>query len=196
MTNKTQPGFTVDRSGNSVIDPTANVQALSEASNKRQDDLRELAILRLTSDIQNLKEHIRDLMVERDKRYEQRYTDQQRSFDDSLAAEKEAVTAALAASDKAVTKAEVAAEKRFEESERRSAQQATQQLALMPRTEAESRLNMLAEKIGVLEGFRTEVLSKGSGAKEGYGLAIGMVGLVLVVLSIIGGAIVLFSRLG
>jgi len=42
------PGVGVDAAGGAVIDPTANVQALSEASNKRQDDLRE-AERRLTS---------------------------------------------------------------------------------------------------------------------------------------------------
>lgn len=35
------PGPGVDRSGQAVVDPTANVIALSEAATKRQDDLRE-----------------------------------------------------------------------------------------------------------------------------------------------------------
>jgi hypothetical protein len=36
------PGAGVDAAGNPVLDPTANVLALVEAANKRQDDLREL----------------------------------------------------------------------------------------------------------------------------------------------------------
>jgi hypothetical protein len=39
--SKGSAGVGVDAHGGAVIDPTANVQALSEASNKRQDDLRE-----------------------------------------------------------------------------------------------------------------------------------------------------------
>lgn len=36
----TPPGPGVDASGQAVVDPTENVKALSEAANKRQDDLR------------------------------------------------------------------------------------------------------------------------------------------------------------
>lgn len=36
-----QPGVAVDAAGGAVIDPTANVTALNEASNLRQDDLRD-----------------------------------------------------------------------------------------------------------------------------------------------------------
>jgi len=36
----TRPGEGVDAQGGPVVDPTANVQALNEASSKRQDDLR------------------------------------------------------------------------------------------------------------------------------------------------------------
>jgi F0F1-type ATP synthase membrane subunit b/b' len=39
--DKAGRGLGVDAGGGPVVDPTANVQALSEASNKRQDDLRE-----------------------------------------------------------------------------------------------------------------------------------------------------------
>lgn len=39
-----QPGVAVDAKGGSVIDPTENVKALSEAANKRQDDLRALSM--------------------------------------------------------------------------------------------------------------------------------------------------------
>jgi hypothetical protein len=37
-----KPGLGVDASDGPVVDPTANVIALNEAANKRQDDLREL----------------------------------------------------------------------------------------------------------------------------------------------------------
>jgi len=40
VVNNTPSGIPVDASGGPTIDPTANVIALSEASNRRQDDLR------------------------------------------------------------------------------------------------------------------------------------------------------------
>jgi len=40
-TEKGAPGIGVDAAGGAVIDPTANVIALSQAATKRQDDLRE-----------------------------------------------------------------------------------------------------------------------------------------------------------
>lgn len=39
----TKPGLAVDAHGGPVVDPTANVIALNEAANRRQDDLREAA---------------------------------------------------------------------------------------------------------------------------------------------------------
>jgi hypothetical protein len=65
----------------------------------------------------------------------------------------------------------------------------------MPRAEAENRLGTMLDKIGVLEGFRTEMLSKGIAKKEGYGVAVGIVGLVLTILSIASIVIVVLSRL-
>jgi hypothetical protein len=46
-----RPGIGVDSHGGNVIDPTENVKALSEASDKRQDDLRELNNRRLDANI-------------------------------------------------------------------------------------------------------------------------------------------------
>lgn len=47
-------GIPVDASGGPTIDPTANVIALSEASNRRQDDLRTLNDRRIDSEIARL----------------------------------------------------------------------------------------------------------------------------------------------
>jgi hypothetical protein len=200
--NKPPPGLGVDRAGQPVVDPTANVQALSEASNKRQDDMRQAEIGRIENELRAFKEYLKDLMAAHDKRYEQRYEAQQKALDAAFTAQKDAVTTAmvaqkesnsagLSAQKEAVTKAETAAEKRFEGADRARLEQAEQQRTLMPRAEAEARLSAMGEKVGVLEGFRTEQLSKGHGAKEGYGYAIGLVGLVLVILSIISVAIML-----
>lgn len=206
-------GIPVDAFGGATIDPTKNVLDLVEAANKRQDDMRASIIDRLDAEITNLKEmikedhaHIATLVAAYDKRYEQRYEASQKALEAALvaqkdavkeafAAQKEAINAALASADRAVSKAEIASEKRFEGVNEFRAQLGDQQRTLMPRTEAENRMNMIQEKVGVLEGFRTEMLSKGAAAKEGYGYAVGLVGLVLVILSIVSVAVMLLSRL-
>jgi hypothetical protein len=189
-----------------VYDPSKNVLDLVDAANTRQDDMREALARRIDSEIAALKHHLEQTMLERDKRYEHRYdaiaatvetglASQKEASRAALDGQKEAIQAALVAQKEAVAKAEASAEKRFEVADKTRLEQAEQQRLLMPRAESESRFVMLSEKISVLEGFRTEQLSKGSGAKEGYGFAIGVVGLVLVLLSIISVGMLIFSRL-
>lgn len=55
-------GLGVDYAGNPVIDPTANVIALTEAANQRQDDLRDMNDRRLDAAIK----HMEDLAVLRE----------------------------------------------------------------------------------------------------------------------------------
>jgi hypothetical protein len=202
-----QSGIPVDAYGGSTVDPTKNVLDLVEAANKRQDDLRQADVKRIDTEILAFKEHLKELMAAHDKRYEQRYEAQQKALDAAFTAQKDAVNTAmvaqkeagsnaLAAQDRAVAKAETAAEKRFEGADKARLEQAEQQRTLMPRAEAESRFAMLSEKVGVLEGFRTESLSKGSGTKEGYGMAIGSVALILTILSILAAIVMFVSRLG
>lgn len=81
MANENEDRPRNDSDDSRRIDPTKNVLDLVEAAHRRVDDI----------------------LDERDKRYEQRFIDQER-----------AVGSALAAAEKAVDKAEVAAEKRFE----------------------------------------------------------------------------------
>lgn len=50
------PGPGVDARGVPVIDPTENVKALSEASGKRLDDLRDAETRRIDAEIQHVKE--------------------------------------------------------------------------------------------------------------------------------------------
>ena len=167
-------GIPVDSFGGATVDPTKNVLDLVEAANKRQDDLRMADVMRLKDEIEGVKEHIKEIILAHDKRYEQRYE----------------------AQDRAVAKAETAAEKRFEVADKTRLEQAEQQRTLMPRAEAESRLGAMGEKIGVLEGFRTEILSRGVGSKEGWGNAVGVIAAVLAVLSIMSVALMLLRPTG
>ena len=74
-------GIPVDRSGGPTVDPTANVIALSAASNVRQDDLRkaasEITALQfrlLTAKIASEVTHIKELMHAESKRVDQQAT--------------------------------------------------------------------------------------------------------------------------
>lgn len=57
----TRSGLGVDESGGPVIDPTENVIALTEAANKRQDDLRQLNNERIDARIETLAEKVEGL---------------------------------------------------------------------------------------------------------------------------------------
>jgi hypothetical protein len=199
-------GVPVDSSGGPTVDPTKNVLDLVEAAVQRQDDLRLDLKARVDAEHVTLKEYIRDVLEAYDRRYEQRFDAAQKALDAALiaqrdavkeafTAQKEAVTAALASADRAVSKAEADAARRFQGVEEFRAQLGDQQRTLMPRVEAENRLATLSEKVGVLEGFRTEALSRGVGHTQGYGVAIGIISLVLTLLSVISVAIVLFNRM-
>jgi len=54
------PGMGIDAHGGPVIDPTANVLALVEAANQRQDDLREMNNARIDAELRN-QEQMADL---------------------------------------------------------------------------------------------------------------------------------------
>ena len=57
-------GIGVDAEGNPVVDPTANVIALNEAANQRQDDLRELNNTRIDAEIRRIDSeiaHVREM---------------------------------------------------------------------------------------------------------------------------------------
>jgi hypothetical protein len=114
-------------------------------------------------------EAIKELLVERDQRYEQRFTDarqavntafaaQQLGLSAALESQKGALAAALVATEKAsraeqtyandaARKAESATERRFEGMDKFRSSQEEQQRALMPRLEVEVLLKGLTEKI-------------------------------------------------
>jgi hypothetical protein len=78
----------------------------------------------------------RELMDERDRRYDERFK-----------ATDERTNLALVSSEKAVAKAEIATEKRFDAVNEFRGQLKDQAATLMPRAEVDTRFNALAEKI-------------------------------------------------
>jgi phosphopantetheinyl transferase (holo-ACP synthase) len=112
---------------------------------------------------------------------EQRFTDSDK-----------AVQAALLAAKEAVLKAEVASEKRFESVNEFRGQLADQTNSLIPRAEADSRFNAIAEKVTAL----TDRINITDGRKAGSEVtigkiyaAIGVVGVILGILVVVTNAI-------
>src|SRR5688500_19776952 len=107
-------------------------------------------------------EGLNALISEHDRRYQQRYESQQENVVAALTAQKEQVAAALMSADRAVVKAETASEKRFDAVNEFRATLADQAAQLMPRSEAESRLQALGEKLGDLNDRINRSEGKGS----------------------------------
>ena len=124
--------------------------------------------------------HLRELINERDRRYEQRFE-----------AQRTAVDAALAAQEKAVAKAETAAEKRFESVNEFRGQLADQAARLLPRAESDVAFAGVREKIDGL-AVRIDALAtriergegQRSGLKDGWGYLVGAAGFVATLIAI------------
>ena len=119
-------------------------------------------------------QHVLSLVGSNDHRYEQRFIDQER-----------AVTMALAAAKEAVIKAEQAAEKRFDAVNEFRATLADQQRTLMPRAESDRAFAATAEKIAALEKQFDALVAERQGIKGGYGYAVGIIGFVLTLATLI-----------
>lgn len=139
--------------------------------------------------IDSLRFYFERLIAESDKRYEQRFISQQEAIQAALAAQEKAVNAALIAADRAVIKAELAAEKRFEGVNEFRATLADQAATLMPRTEAESRIQAMAEKLADVTDRLNRSEGKGTGIASSWAVSIsigmfliGVTGIVIVLL--------------
>jgi len=89
------------------------------------------------------------------------------------------------AAELAIAKAETAAEKRFEGVNEFRASLADQQRTLMPRVEAEIRLNALDRHLDEIDNRLGAIESKSKGFAGGWGVAVGVVGLIGAVVAII-----------
>ena len=142
--------------------------------------------------VDSLKEFVFAILVEKDMRYEQRFTAQQIALRDALVAQEKAVQAALLAAQDAVNKAETAAEKRFDAVNEFRAQLADQAATLMPRQETQVLLDGLAERIdqqskriGDGEKRINEFAGHARGANDVWGYVIGAFGIFVAVAAIV-----------
>lgn len=113
------------------------------------------------------------LLDEMDRRYTERHAALEKSF-----------LLAMGSADKAVQKAETAIERRLEGVNEFRATLADQQRTLMPRAEVEVIVNSMNERIADLKRQIDTLQSERAGIKGGWGYAVGVVGFVLLILSL------------
>lgn len=128
--------------------------------------------------------HFRELINERDIRYQQRFEGQDRAVQAALAAQEKAVSAALSAAERAVLKAEAAAERRFESQNEFRGQLSDQAARQLPRAEAavefaniRERLEQLSKRIEAITVTQASVGGISSGTKDAFARLISLVGL-------------------
>lgn len=140
-----------------------------------------------------------------DGRYEERFAASQKALElgfsgqkdainAAFAAQKDAVQSALASADRAVQKAELASDKRFESVNEFRATLADQQRNLIPRSEVQVIVTSMMDKLGALEKQIDQMQAERLGIKGGWGYAVGVVGFVLTVMTLIGVAFNALTR--
>jgi len=120
--------------------------------------------------VDTLKEFLVSLIDERDKRYEQRFNEHEKSNTSGFNAAKEAVL-----------KAEAATEKRFEGVNEFRATLADQQHTLMPRAEVELSIKAINDKLTLLSGYDTKQTGEKVGVKMGWSWAVAILALAAAV---------------
>lgn len=145
----------------------------SNVSGWTTDTLHSLLVTRL--------EELHRLLAEKDTRYQQRYEAQQLGIRD-----------ALAAAERANTKAETATEKRFDGVNEFRDQLRDQAATFMPRTETETIVRGLLEKIAAAEVRVTQhdvafstLGGRSAGLGDAWGYVVGAVGLAGAVIAIV-----------
>ena len=132
---------------------------------------------------ESLKDFLESLVEANDRRYEQRFNDSQTAVDAALVSVDSARVAALLAVKEAVQKQETASEKRFESVNEFRATLADQQRMLMPRIEAEQRIQALEKQLEILRTGFVERRAQGAGMREMWGYIIGAIGVLLAILA-------------
>jgi hypothetical protein len=200
-------GLGVDASGNPVIDPTENVISLTEAANKRQDDLREAQDKYTTAEIRHLQqigalraEHAREI-----REMESRRLDAIRQVDvnavkteaDRALAAIQTLAATTTVNAETLRNALTATAAAIAKQTSDTVSQITERIAALEKSSYEGSGKarvadpMMAEMVLELKSLR-ESRSTGAGKSEGisvfWGVLIAAAGLLLTLLSI--GAIV------
>lgn len=146
--------------------------------------------------VETLRRHYDSILYERERRIEERAHAIEAAFQTSLKSLEKASETALATANTAVQKAESAAEKRFESVNEFRNTLSDQQRNLMPRSEVTVTIEALenqiasvaaanANKIDALEKQLDKLQAERLGVKGGWGYAVGVVGFLFILASLI-----------
>lgn len=150
------------------------------------DTLREFLLERVNGEHALTRQQIADLRA----LLQERYETQTKALDAAFVAAEKAVQTALASAEKAVTKAETAAERRFESVNEFRQTLTDQASTFMPRAEAETRVDALAEKLDALATRIDKSEGRGHGLNAGWVYllaAIGAMGTIFTIYVIVKG---------
>lgn len=171
---------TTERQGWSTETAVDHLLAIISASERRYLDL-----------IAGLEKRVVDSIELNDRRYEERFSASQKALELGLAGTKSEISVALAASKEAVLKAENATEKRFESVNEFRGTLDNQQRTLIPRSEVDAlmrgvdtRISQLTKDLDKMEQDIRSNTSERMGIKGGWGYAVGVLGFVLLIVSI------------
>jgi hypothetical protein len=126
-----------------------------------------------------------ELMDKQAKRYDQVLEERDTRYQQRFEATEKHTALGFGSAEKAITKAEMATEKRFEGVNEFRAQLDMQQRTYMPRTEVAAMEVSVMNRLGGLEKQIDAMIAKEQGVKGGWGYAVGVVGFVLALASLI-----------
>ncbi len=128
---------------------------------------------------------IRDLIAAADLRYEQRFRAQETAMGAAFAAQEKAIAAALAAVKEATERSAAAFESRMANTNEWRQSVDDKDRLFMPRKEAEAISEALKEKVDAMTVSFREQRSNSSGVSAGWAMAVGVVGLIGIIVSIV-----------
>ena len=175
-------GKGVDSRGNPVIDPTANVIALNEAANKRQDDLRQLNNERINAEIRVLAAQVEGLEKRMILRAEHAKEIRMLNDDRLENVRQVDVLASNLAAQRALTATETLAAQTT--AERETLRSMVENTAKTIATQSADNFNQMNNRLAQLERTSYEGAGKGAGAKNTVTYAIIGVGLLVSLITI------------
>lgn len=141
------------------------------------DDLKELMNVEIRS--------VREVMTERDKRYDGQFKSAETAVASALAAAEKQTMAAFLSSEKAIVKAEEAQKSYNATHNELSRKMDDQYKVMMPRVESEKMFDRFKEDIQSLRESRSEIGGRHGGYHAGWSYLIGGIGLLAVLGSLV-----------
>lgn len=158
------------------------------AIDERGPSLREYVEVRfnlLQENIANQEVGLTGLIDKQAKRYDEMLNERDTRYQQRFEATAIYVAFGFSSAEKAITKAEIATEKRFEGVNEFRSQLGDQQRTFMPRAEVLVMESAVTNRLAAVEKRVDTLLAERAGIRGGWGYAVGVVGFVLTVVSLV-----------